>query len=174
MIVILLIAGLAFLALFYLYWKAILIAWLLVMGLICYLEDRAGFLTMLKAVPVLIGVALCVWILWLISPAHRRATQPPAAPIEGVTPARFRVNYFFCFDAEDEIHIEPAGLIADSRYDPYGIDWRVDARAKRGWSKSAHLVFGKKIVITSADPQKIVKFRLWETRLSSDRGCGFP
>jgi hypothetical protein len=71
---------------------------------------------------LVVGVVaiLAAALAWAGRTVWVRSEGPPATRITGVTPAQLNVAYFFCFDADDEVKIEPRDMITDYKYDARG------------------------------------------------------
>ncbi|MBI3247708.1 MAG: hypothetical protein HYZ50_14485 [Deltaproteobacteria bacterium] len=150
LLVIAAIAVLAMMAVFAAFWASVAagLYWVI---LKCF--GRTGLF-----VVTAVGVVLAAAAVMRIKAVQGR---PPAPMIVSVTPAQFTVDYYFCFDAEDEVHIEPSNMIEDYKYDARGND-ASNGYAQRGYSNSVNRLFGRRITVTSADPNTPVKFRIWE------------
>lgn len=104
--------------------------------------------------------------------------RPLAPEIVGVTPAQFSVDYWFCFDAEGAVRIEPSGVLSSMAgivsgspaMHTYGED------STRGYFNSdlVYPLFSQRISVVSVEP-KPVRFRIWEPpreRSNMYFGCG--
>jgi uncharacterized Zn finger protein (UPF0148 family) len=111
------------------------------------------------AIGIATAIALCIGV--SVATVHHKRNRPLAPTITAVTPASFTIDYMFCFAADEEVHIEPASMINDYKYDSRGND-ASNGWARRGYSTSASYLFGRKFTVTSSDLNRPVRFRIWE------------
>jgi len=91
--------------------------------------------------------------------AHTLETRPPASEIVGVTPAQFTLDYWFCFEADDQVRFEGTDMTY-CRPDRSGTSR--NGYGTGGCPDSVNRLFGRRITVTAVDPNKQVRFRIWE------------
>jgi hypothetical protein len=115
----------------------------------------------LRAGLILLSSGLAIGL--LVAAAIRMnyvTTRPPAPDIVGVTPAQFTVDYWWCFEAEDQVRFEPSDMIYYNTPDMSSSSR--NGFGTRGYPNSVNLFFGRRITVTAVDPNKRVSFRIWE------------
>lgn len=114
----------------------------------------------LRTTLILLPCALALGLFFaVINRRNYVMSRPPVPEFVGVTPAQFNVDYWFCFEADDQVRFNPSDMVY---YTPDRRGTSPNGYGTRGYRRSVNIYFGALTTVTAVDTNKQVRFRIWE------------